>query len=53
MEKVKIETIEIPTKEEAEIEIKVLCLKLALYPDSFTLGELATLQKYMENEGYL
>ena len=56
MEKVEVQTVEttyIPTKKEAEIKIKALCLKLLLCPESFTLLELATLQKHMENEAYL
>ena len=42
----------IPTVEEADVKIKSLCLKLIAFPECFTLGELATLQELMENEGY-
>ena len=48
-----MEKLEIPTKEEAKIEAKVLSIKLIWHPDTFTLGELARLQELMEIEGLL
>lgn len=50
---VEVETVEIPTKAEADAKIKALCMKLILFPEGFTLLELVTLQEYMEKEGYL
>ena len=48
-----METVEIPTKEEAEIKIKALCMKLLIVPEHFTLGEVAMLQELLTAEGFL
>jgi len=44
--------IEIPTKKDASIEARVLCMKLMLCPDQFTLFELSRLKEIMRAEGY-
>ena len=43
----------IPTEEQAAIEGKVLCLKLLMAPDRFTLTDLARLQEIMAAEGFM
>jgi len=48
-----VETIEIPTEEEAASEAKALCLKLLLCPTKFTVIEMGRLKQIMRNEGYL
>ena len=45
--------IEIPTKEEATIEAKVLTMKLLIRPSDFTLGEVLRLHELLEKEGYM
>ncbi|MBA7691939.1 hypothetical protein ES703_100495 [subsurface metagenome] len=44
---------QIPTSKEAEMEAKILCLKLIWSPETFTLLELARLQELMIAEGYM
>ena len=43
----------IPTEEQAAIEGKVLCMKLLMAPDCFTLTDLARLQEIMAAEGFM
>jgi len=44
---------EVPIREEDTQETKVLCLKLLICPEEFTLADIAKLQELMENEGCL
>jgi len=50
---VEMAKIEIPTKEEATIEAKVLTMKLLIRPGDFTLGEVLRLQELLTAEGVL
>lgn len=50
---VEMAKIEIPTKEEATIEAKVLTMKLLIRPGDFTLGEVLRLQELLIAEGVL
>lgn len=43
----------IPTPEETTNEARALCMKLILFPESFTLFELARLQEIFIAEGYM
>jgi len=58
MDEIEIQTseileVEIPTRVEAEREAKVLCMKLLLSPQTFTLTDLARLHELMIAEGYM
>ena len=44
--------VEVPTREEAALEARMLLMKLILGgPDSFTLSDLYRLKEYLTNEG--
>jgi len=45
--------VEIPTKEEAEIEATGLAMKLILCPEAFNMLELARLKEILTAEGYM
>ena len=45
--------VEIPTKEEAEIEATGLAMKLILCPEAFNMLELARLKEILKAEGYM
>ena len=50
---VEMAKIEIPTKEEATIEAKVLTMKLLIRPGDFTLGEVLRRQELLIAEDVL
>ena len=44
---------EIPTKEDATQEARLLCMKLLLSEDRFTIGDMSRLSEILTNEGLL
>lgn len=49
----KMAKIEIPTKEDATQEARLLCMKLLLSEDRFTIVDMSRLSEILTNEGLL